>query len=273
MEIRSKMPGIAALKQRIFMKKLALRLGILISLTGISLGIAHAAATGNQTNESFDRAKKVLLTTVYPDHLTEFYCDNGFTTDKKVKRDPSKYTPKKNSSRAKAIEWEHIVPAEAFGQSFVEWRKGHEKCRKNGGQAYKGRECAEKVNKEYRLMQADMYNLVPAIGELNGLRSNYTYAMIPGEPREFGVCDFEVQDQKAEPRPQIRGDIARTYLYMHSVYPGRGIISNKNEKLYQAWDKEDPIDQWECTRAKRIEAIQKNSNEILLKACQAKGWW
>ena len=29
-------------------------------------------------------------------------------------------------------------------------------------------------------------------------------------------------------REEIRGEIARTYLYMDSVYPGRGIISKKN---------------------------------------------
>ncbi|WP_278186257.1 endonuclease [Desulfobacter hydrogenophilus] len=31
----------------------------------------------------------------------------------------------------------------------------------------------------YRYIQRDMYNLVPAIGQVNALRSNYSYAMIP----------------------------------------------------------------------------------------------
>ena len=50
-------------------------------------------------------------------------------------------------------------------------------------------------------MEADLYNLYPAIGEVNGLRSNYSMAMIPGEKREFGTCDVEIEDKKVEPPP------------------------------------------------------------------------
>ena len=118
-----------------------------------------------------------------------------------------------------------------------------------------------------------MYNLVPAVGEINGLRSNYSYAMIPGEKREFGKCDMEIQDRKAEPPPNKRGDIARTYFYMDWAYPGHGVISKKNRKLFQAWDKEDPVDAWECERCKRIEGIQKNENPFVKKVCQEKRIW
>jgi deoxyribonuclease I len=34
-------------------------------------------------------------------------------------------------------------------------------------------------------------------------------AMIDGEQRQFGACDIEIADRKIEPRPAIRGDIAR----------------------------------------------------------------
>jgi deoxyribonuclease-1 len=87
--------------------------------------------------------------------------------------------------------------------------------------------------------------------------------MLPGEPREFGSCDIEISDRKVEPRPDIRGDIARTYLYMHQAYPGHGIISRSNQKLFEAWDKEDPIDDWERERAKRIDGIQGNVNQFI----------
>jgi len=70
-------------------------------------------------------------------------------------------------------------------------------------------------------------------------------AMIPGEAREFGRCDLEIQDRKIEPRPDIRGDIDRTYFYMNAAYPGRGIVSEKNQNLFDVWDKEDPVDDWE----------------------------
>jgi deoxyribonuclease I len=53
---------------------------------------------------------------------------------------------------------------------------------------------------------------------VNGLRSNYSMAMIEGEQRQFGACDAEIAERKIEPRPEIRGDIARIYLYMGSHY-------------------------------------------------------
>jgi endonuclease I len=72
-----------------------------------------------------------------------------------------------------------------------------------------------------------MYNLVPAIGEINGLRSNYSFAMISGENREFGTCDMEIENPKAEPRPEVRGDIARIYFYMNWAYGDMGSFLRK----------------------------------------------
>ena len=125
----------------------------------------------------------------------------------------------------------------------------------------------------FRYMESDMYNLVPAIGEINGLRSNYSYAMIPGEKRQFGKCDMEIEGRKAEPAPEKRGDIARTYFFIEWAYPGHGIISKKNRKLFQAWDKENPVDAWECERCKRIEGIQGNENPFVKGKCVERGIW
>lgn len=61
-------------------------------------------------------------------------------------------------------------------------------------------------------MQADMYNLVLAVGELNTDRSNYHFSIIPVEKREYGACDFEVDGKLVEAKEDIRGDIARTYF-------------------------------------------------------------
>ena len=123
------------------------------------------------------------------------------------------------------------------------------------------------MNKEYRRMQSDMYNLYPSIGEVNGRRSNYSMAIIEGEKREFGKCDVEISRRKVEPRESIRGEIARTYLYMDSVYPSRGIISKKNRKLFESWNQSDPVDEWECERARRIERIQVNRNDVVMGRC------
>jgi len=91
--------------------------------------------------------------------------------------------------------------------------------------------------------------------------------IINGEKRKCDKCDVEIKNKKVEPKESIRGEIARTYLYMDSVYPGRGIISKKNRKLFDTWNQSDPVDEWECERAKRIEKIQGNRNEVVMRDC------
>lgn len=226
---------------------------------------------GNSVNDSFSKAKKLLQRQVYADHTITFYCDCPFQGKKLMPCE--KYTAKRPGKRASRIEWEHVVPASHFGQSLPEWRNGHPDCVQRDGDHFKGRNCARKINLRFRYMEADMYNLVPAIGEINGLRSNYRYDMVAGEDREFGPCDFEIESRVAEPPKRVWGDIARTYKYMEAAYPGQGVMSRANEKLYEAWDKQDPVDAWECERCKRIEAIQGNENPFVKKPCQAAGMW
>jgi deoxyribonuclease-1 len=229
-------------------------------------GAAFTGEKGNTTIQSFNKAKRILQRQIYPDRAITFYCGCRFTPDRKISH-RNGYVPKRNSRRADRIEWEHVVPAHAFGRSFTEWRLGHPECLDRKGRPFKGRNCARKKAEAFRYMESDLYNLVPAVGEINGLRSNYSFAIIAGEKREFGICDMEIEARKAEPPPQIRGDIARTYKYMDWAYPGRGVISGKNRKLFDAWDRQDPVDAWECERAGRIERIQGNVNPFVKEMC------
>lgn len=165
------------------------------------------------------------------------------------------------------------MPAHALGQSFKEWREGHPECVDSKGKSFKGRNCTRKMLIKFRYMESDMHYLVPAVGEINALRSNYSFAMIPGEKRDFGYCDMEIEDRKAEPPEEVRGDIARTYFYMDSAYSGYGIISKKNRKLIEAWNKQDEVDAWECQRSKWIENIQCNENSFVKQICVEEGLW
>ncbi|CAK8721518.1 Deoxyribonuclease-1 [Candidatus Electronema halotolerans] len=242
------------------------------SSSGGGVQIDNLPATqGNSTITSFSTAKTQLKKLyVGAGHFTTFYCGSTFDQDFNLDHSRSGFHYRVNEARANRVEWEHIVPAEAFGQSFSEWRDGHPDCMDSKGQPYKGRRCASKVNEQFNLMEADMYNLVPAIGEVNGDRSNYSYAMLEGEEREYGACNMEIRDQKAEPPDDKYGDIARGYMYMEAAYH-RGVISDKNVKLFEAWNRMDPVDRWECERARLIEKIQGNRNMIVAKACQEAG--
>jgi deoxyribonuclease-1 len=215
-----------------------------------------------QNSQSLLNKAKNRAREVFAGHEHTFYCDCAYSGST-VDLASCGYQPKKTRERAERLEWDHVVPAEAFGQSFVEWREGSPECVDRKGKPFKGRNCARKMALPFRFMEADLYNLQPESAEVNLLRSNYSMAMIPGEAREFGRCDLEIAGRKTEPRPDIRGDIARTYFYMNAAYPGRGIISRQNEQLFEAWDKEDPVDNWERERARRIEQIQGNRNPFV----------
>ncbi|EFK08946.1 nuclease, EndA/NucM family [delta proteobacterium NaphS2] len=109
----------------------------------------QAVDKGNTTNDSFNKAKKILLRDVYLDHRTTFYCGYPFNSQKQI-LPCGNYTPKKEGKRAHRLEWEHIVPAHAFGQSVPEWRNGHPECVASKGKPFKGRNCARKMAPELR---------------------------------------------------------------------------------------------------------------------------
>jgi deoxyribonuclease-1 len=232
----------------------------------------YAARKGNRTMQSFSKAQRILIKEVYRCHQTTFYCGSQYTQGRYVIHN-SGYIPKRKSRRARRLEWDHVVPLDSFGYKFSEWRDGHPECIDTRGRPFKGRNCAEKVNRKFRLMQSDLYNLVPAIGEIRRLKSNRAFGMIPEENQEFGDCDIEIAFDKVEPPSAIRGDIARVYFYMDWAYPGYDFISKEDHKLFKAWDEQDPVDSWECERAQRIEKIQKNANPFIKKACEAAGLW
>jgi deoxyribonuclease-1 len=197
---------------------------------------------------SFSKSKK-LLTTIYKGHALTFYCGCTYQRQgKKLIPDlPScGYQPRKNATRAQRIEWEHVMPAWAFGHQLQCWQAG-------------GRKACKK-NKQFKRMESDLHNLVPAIGEVNGDRSNYSFASLSGEPRVYGYCDMEIdfKARKVEPADSVRGDIARTYFYMRDQYDIK--LSKKQTQLFTAWHKLDPVDEWEVARNNLIKDVQGNAN-------------
>ncbi|NVK42518.1 MAG: endonuclease [Oceanospirillaceae bacterium] len=197
---------------------------------------------------SFSSAKRELAE-IYSTNAVSFYCGCGFSAQGKRLSPDLKacgYQARKNANRASRIEWEHVMPAWAFGHQLQCWQQGGRRaCRKDP---------------DFRLMEADMHNLVPAIGEVNGDRSNYGYGLVAGESRAYGRCDVEVdfKARVAEPAETVRGDIARTYFYMRDRYGLR--LSRQETQLLEAWSRTDPVDAWELERNRRIRAVQGNGN-------------
>ena len=223
-------------------------------------------------NESFSKSKKELRK-IYQGHQSTIYCDCKYNyKDKKnmIDRKSCGYKPRnertkkgKVNQRAKRIEWEHLIPAENFGRQFSCWRDGDSQCVTSKGKKYKGRRCCTKVNKQYRLMQADMHNLFPAVGELNADRSNFRFDFTIAKPKRYGECTFSVDFKKrrAFVREEIRGAIARDYLYFNSKYKMK--LSKQETKRFKAWNKQYPPDDWEIERNKRIAKKQGNLNTFI----------
>ena len=199
---------------------------------------------------SFGKSKQLLATKVYPSHQKAFYSNCSYVIkEKKLIPLPKTcgFTYRKNKNRSERIEWEHVVPA---------WHFGHQlRCWQNGGR----RNCRQ-TNRKFKQMEADMHNLVPAIGEINGDRSNYKYGLIEGEERVYGKVNMEIKfsDKRAEPREKIFGDIARIYFYMRDRYGLR--ISKSQEKMFIAWNNIDPVDRWEKRKNRIIKALQGDEN-------------
>lgn len=239
---------------------------------------------------SFSNAKSKAEKAVYFDKHTTFYCgcdyvfddiedkdSDGNTHETMVYPENCGYKPRnpitkkgKENSRVSRIEWEHIVPAHVIGGHLDEWKnkRNYPQCEKSNGKFISGRDCAYKLNPAFKKGHDDMNNLTPAVGELNGDRSNFSFAVIQGEERAYGQCDFEVDFDKdvAEPPDSVKGNIARTYFHMIKTH-GAQILADELT-MYLFWDKLDPVDEWECLRNKRIEQSQGLGNSFVEEACQ-----
>ncbi len=212
---------------------------------------------------SFSKSKKILLKKIYPDNQNTFYCNNPYlikTIKGKQKtliiQDEEYYSPRKAfyksgkvNTRAQRVEWEHVMPAHNFGR--------HLQCWKDGGR--KG--CIK--DKLFKTMESDMHNLVPAIGEVNGNRSNYRYGANKVTIGQYGKCEVQVnfKAKRAYVKDNIKGDISRIYFYMSDKYNVR--LSKQERRMMEAWNKQDPVSNWERIKNGRVEKLQGNANPYI----------
>lgn len=153
------------------------------------------------------------------------------------------YQVRKQEKRAKVLEWEHIVPAHNFGHFLQCWSKG-------GGR----KNC--KNDPIYNLMEGDLFNLAPSIGEVNGDRSNFNFGALSGSGNEsYGQCSSQVnfKERTFEPRDEVKGMVARVYFYMYDRYDIK--MSDSQTQLLMAWDKMYPVNEWEIERDNRIAKV------------------
>lgn len=218
--------------------------------------------------KNFSQAKKHLKK-IYKNHSLSFYCSCNFY-EKKINNqykliidnNSCEYITKNKNENNLFIEWEHILPASSFAKNLNCWNE--KICTDKKGRKFKGRKCCTKVSDKFNYMEADLHNIVPALSEINRDRSNYKFDNITGEKREYGKCNFEVDKKNkiAEPDDNLKGFIARAYLYMNDTY-NLNIFTDKEIKEFQKWDKQYMPNEWELKRNDMIKNIQGNSNKFI----------
>ncbi len=222
-----------------------------------ALFLCALTATAHATPERFSQSKRIL-SQLYrgPLDARTLYCHCPFgVEDGKLVPDLAAcgYEVRKQPRRAGRIEWEHVMPAWQFGHQRQCWQQG-------------GRSQCQK-DPDFRRMEADLHNLYPAIGEVNGDRSNYRFTVWGETPSQYGRCEMLVdfKGRRAQPPLASRGAIARAYLYMTEHY---GLtLSDGQEKLYRAWHTMYPADAAECRRHLRVAEHQGWPNPYLAQQC------
>lgn len=119
----------------------------------------------------------------------------------------------------------------------------------------------------YRRASSDLHNLWPAEQRYNSSRGDKPYGEIPGNtPRFTGEdppCDFERtsgSDAVVEPRDSVKGEIARSMLYMIWKYdlPDHGQFH-----LMIEWNFRDPPEDEELSRYIDAQMLQGRRNPYI----------
>lgn len=207
---------------------------------------------------NFTAAKVVAKQKIFFDQASsaqgELYCGCKWEwTGKSGGRiDPKScgYETRAQQNRADRIEWEHIVPAWIFGHQRQCWQNG-------------GRKNCVADDPVFRVMEADLFNMYPSVGEVNGDRSNYQYGMVTGVAPQYGACTTKVdfKERAAEPRNDVKGLVARSTFYMYDRY---GLfMSRQQQQLLMAWDRQYPASTWEKEWNSRTAKVMGHQNPFI----------
>lgn len=212
-----------------------------------SAGLLAASITAYGAPGDFSEAKRLLREQVYNDQnqspAGDFYCGCKWEWVGKSggRMDPSScgFQASEQADRSTRLEWEHTLPAAAFGQQRQCWQNG-------------GRQNCENTDPVFNRMEGDMFNLVPSIGTANALRSNTSYGMVAGPSIPLGACTTKIGTavRAVEPRNEVKGEAARITFYMADRYNLR--LSDQQQQVLMAWDRSYPVSAWEKERDRRI---------------------
>jgi len=122
--------------------------------------------------------------------------------------------------------------------------------------------------------RSDIYIIYPSDSKANERRSNHPYGIVNRSLSwESGGSKLGLPQASAdtvfEPRDKMKGNVARSLLYFSTRYGNRkgtfdnsGFLTNM-ETLIRSWNKQDPVDERERSRAILISSAQKRMNPYI----------
>ncbi|HEJ4408020.1 TPA: endonuclease [Pseudomonas aeruginosa] len=227
-------------------------------LTAVALAVAVAVVPAGAAPDNFSDAKRLLRQHVYQDQnlsqAGDFYCGCKWQwvgkSGGRMDLGSCGFQTNKHVDRAARLEWEHVFAASSFGRQRQCWRNG-------------GRQNCQRTDPEFNRMEADLFNLVPAVGAANALRSDINYGMVSGPVEPLGACTTKVATtlRVVEPRNEVKGEAARITFYMADRYNIR--LSEKQQQVLMAWDRTYPVSAWERERDRRISYAMGHHNPFV----------
>ncbi|WP_296810473.1 endonuclease [Thiocapsa sp.] len=211
---------------------------------------------------SFDEARAALLDNVYGERRVTFFCGCRYDHRGRVDLQGCGLGKLIGSRRAEQAEAAHVVPASRLGGSRRCWRDpaAFPACTSEAaGMRLSRLACCERVDPDFAAAYKDLHNLVPAVGAITAARSDHAWGELRSGQR-LGDCAmrFDPILRRVEPPEGVRGDIARTVLYMRDTYGVR--LSRQDLQLFKGWDSADPPDAREIERNRRISRVQGRGN-------------
>lgn len=124
--------------------------------------------------------------------------------------------------------------------------------------------CCRRIDAQYKKMEADLFNLIPVISTLAEAQKGRIFGAVK-TPLEM-IGRTKIGSEAIEPPDEVKGNVARVYLYMEGRY---GLQLSKEQKsLYEAWSSLDPVDAKECKVGKLILKIQGSHNPYIEEGCE-----
>jgi deoxyribonuclease-1 len=157
--------------------------------------------------------------------------------------------------------WLQVVPSSFYGRNRA--CMNEPVCKKYNGTPFGGPRCCRKRDAAYRLMQADLFNLIPVASTVAQRRTEQLFFETGKGAEKIG--EVRISADAIEPPDGKKGDIARICLYMNDRY-GIG-LSEAQQLLYYRWHKNDPVDAAECAIEKHVAKIQGVGNPWIRSDC------